>query len=277
MESGNNKVPNALFPHGRILMCCPDYYNVNYEINPWMNKNLQPDNKTAWRQWKELHHTILRLGAWVEYIKQSSDQPDLVFTANGGLVKNNKCILANFRYPERHPERPAFKKWFTEKGFDVYELKDSCFEGEGDALFAGDKLFISDGYRTDESSHQQIADILNLKKVIRCKLKDPYFYHLDTCFCPLDEDTAVFYAGAFTDDSIKEMRKNILLIDIREEEARRFAANCVVLGRNIIIPSGCTKLCNVLNKKGFTTHEIELDQFIKAGGAAKCLTLHLSR
>lgn len=266
----------TLFPFGRILMCCPENYEINYEINPWMKKEISPAKKNAWRQWKELHHTILRLGAWVEYVEQPKGQPDLVFTANAGLVKNNRCVLSSFRYKERKAEEPTFKKWFTDHGFEVFELKNATFEGAGDALFAGETLFAGRSYRTDIEAYQQVTSILNVKNIVDCELINPYFYHLDTCFCPLDADTAIYYPGAFSPASIAEMRKHIRLIEVCEEEARKFACNSVVLGKNVIIPAGCTDTADKLNKKGFTNHDVELSEFIKAGGASKCLTLSLA-
>ena len=264
-----------LFPHGKILMCCPDHYEVSYEINPWMNKSIATEKKKAWTQWKALHHTVLRLGGWVEYVEQPAGQPDLVFTANAGLVKGTRCVLSHFKHKERQVEEPTYKDWFIKHGFEVLELKDCFFEGEGDALFAGEVLFAGTGFRSDASSHKHIAEYLSIEKIIECELINPYFYHLDTCFCPLNPDLAIYFPGAFSAKSIDEMRKHIKLIEVREDEAKKFACNSVVLGKNIIIPAGCTKTSDTLNKKGYTTHEVELDEFMKAGGASKCLTLKL--
>ena len=256
-------------------MCSPDHYEVSYEINPWMNKSIETAKKSAWTQWKHLHHFILRLGGWVEYVHPQKGFPDMVFTANAGLIKDKRCVLSHFRYKERQGEEPAFKNWFIEHGYEVCELKDCFFEGEGDALFAGDRLFAACGFRSDRASHQKIKSFFELKKVIACELINPYFYHLDTCFAPIDQDTAIYFPQAFSADSIEQMQKEIKLIPIEEEEAKKFACNCVILGKDIIIPAGCFKTCDLLNNLGFNTHQVELDEFIKAGGAAKCLTLKL--
>ena len=34
-------------------------------------------------------------------------------------------------------------------------------------------------------------------RVLSLELTDPHFYHLDTCFCPLDAETAAYYPPAF--------------------------------------------------------------------------------
>jgi N-dimethylarginine dimethylaminohydrolase len=266
-----------LFPHGKILVCCPDHFEVSYEINPWMKKTVNPDRKKSWTQWKNLHHTLLRLGAWVEYVEQPKGVPDLVFTANAGLVRNNRCVLSHFRYKERQIEEPIYKKWFEDHGFEVFEIKDACFEGEGDALFAGNILFAGTGFRSDAGSHKQIADHLKIDLIVECELINPHFYHLDTCFCPLDSESAFYYPGAFSEKSRAEMAKHLKLIEVNEKEANKFACNSVVLGKDIVMPAGCPEICKTLTKMGYTPYEVELDEFIKAGGASKCLTLKLDQ
>lgn len=256
-------------------MCCPDHYGVNYEINPWMKKINAPDIKQAWRQWKNLHHHILRLGGWVEYVHPVAGSPDMVFTANAGLVHGKRCVISHFRYKERQTEEPAFTKWFQDHGYEILELKDCYFEGEGDALFAGETLFAAEGYRSDAASRKYVSDFLGVKKIVSCELINPYFYHLDTCFCPLTPDLAIYYPEAFSEESRKEMSKAIKLVEVPEAEAKRFACNSVILGKDIIIPGGCPLTEDILRKNGYTPHAVELDEFIKAGGAAKCLSLKL--
>ncbi len=50
----------------RILMCPPDYYGIEYEINPWMSRARGATPERARRQWQTLYHTLRDLGARVE-------------------------------------------------------------------------------------------------------------------------------------------------------------------------------------------------------------------
>jgi N-dimethylarginine dimethylaminohydrolase len=65
------------------------------------------------------------------------------------------------------------------------------------------------------------------------------------------------------------------LIPINEAEAVRFACNAVVIGKHVVTNTGCPELANSLRTAGFEPHETPLDEFLKAGGSAKCLTLRL--
>ena len=65
------------------------------------------------------------------------------------------------------------------------------------------------------------------------------------------------------------------LIPVERYEARRFACNAVVVGRTVVTNTGCPRLHDDLRRHGFDTAETPLDEFVKAGGSAKCLTLRL--
>jgi len=256
-------------------MCCPDYYDVTYEINPWMNRQRTPSKKRAWKQWKELHHTILRLGGWVEYVNPEKDQPDMVFTANAGLVHGKRCVISKFKFKERSGEEAPFRQWFIDHGFEIVELDGFNFEGEGDALFAGEKLFYGHGFRTDKEVGDILKNKLGLKSVIPCELTNSYFYHLDTCFAPINANQALYFPGAFSDDCQARLKNEIELFPVPEADAKLFSCNAVFLGKSVILPAGCEQTSLILKKLGFEPYLIELDEFIKAGGAAKCLTLRV--
>ena len=43
-------------------------------------------------------------------------------------------------------------------------------------------------------------------EIVICELTDPKFYHLDTCFAPVDETTALWYTPAFSEATKMEVR-----------------------------------------------------------------------
>ena len=50
------------FHQPTILMCPPDHYGIEYEINPWMDKTKGADRPRAQAQWQALHDTLVSLG-----------------------------------------------------------------------------------------------------------------------------------------------------------------------------------------------------------------------
>lgn len=260
----------------RILMCPPDYYGIEYEINPWMSRSRGSVKERAHSQWRNLHDALLRLSVNVELMTPQAGLPDLVFTANAGLVFKDRFFSSRFRHGVRARETPYFETWFAEHGFKVEHLPpDVFFEGAGDALFCGPTLFAGYRIRSDVGGHQYLGKVLQ-RLVLPLELVDPRFYHLDTCLCPLAPGRAVYYPAAFDSYGRKVLASQIpTLIPVEEPEALRFGCNAVVVGQTVIHNTGCDKLAGELKKLGMSCVAIELDEFLKAGGSAKCLTLRL--
>ncbi|MBV9575253.1 MAG: amidinotransferase [Gammaproteobacteria bacterium] len=261
----------------RILMCRPDYYGIEYAINPWMNIAKQVNHPLAVKQWESLYHTILACGAQIDLIEPVAGWPDMVFTANAGLYYKNEILLSHFKYKERQGELPYFKAWFEQTDFHIVNNPQTdtlFFEGAGDALQAGDQLFVGYGFRSERQFYEQ-GTFFNQKNLVYCELVNPYYYHLDTCFCPINESLAIWYPAAFTAASQKSMSANIELLAVEEAEAKQFACNAVVLGHHIILPLQCQQISLHLEKRGFKIHAQEMGEYLKAGGACKCLTLRI--
>jgi N-dimethylarginine dimethylaminohydrolase len=259
-----------------ILMCPPTYYGIQYEINPWMNKRRDADHATAVQQWEALYTTLTELGVKVELLDPVPGLPDLVFTANAALIYRQRAIISRFRHPQRQGEEEHDQKWLAAHGFHIECLPvDLYFEGAGDALFCGETLLAGYRTRSDVRGHQSVGRALG-HRVIPMELVRAYYYHLDTCFCPLTPEMAVFFPGAF-DAYGRQALEDVVpeLIAVHEEEARAFACNAVVVGRTVLTNTGCPQLHKDLSRRGFQPIETPLSEFVKAGGSAKCLTLRL--
>jgi N-dimethylarginine dimethylaminohydrolase len=264
-----------------FLMCPPEYFDVSYIINPWMKGNIRAiDNALAKRQWRNLYDIVCD-HATVRLVLPQPGSPDMVFTANAGLVLGNKCIVSRFRYPERQYEEPYFADWFMDRGFDVMLMpRDIAFEGAGDALFDRDskRLWLAHGHRSLEDAREHIEKWL-MCKVEALKLVDDRFYHLDTCFCPLIGGYVLYYPAAFEEASRKLIQKRIpanKLIAAGESDALAFACNAVNIGEVIVMNKATDALVSRLGKAGFRVIQTPMSEFMKAGGSAKCLTLRLN-
>jgi lysine-ketoglutarate reductase/saccharopine dehydrogenase-like protein (TIGR00300 family) len=262
----------------RILMCAPHHYDVDYVINPWMEGNIHKSSRDrATEQWEGLYK-VLKEHAIVDLVEPQAGWPDMVFTANAGVVLGNVAVVSRFYHKERQGEEPYFKEWFQKQGFTVYELpKDLPFEGAGDALLDrdGNWLWAGYGFRSELDSHAYLAKWLEIE-VVSLQLVDNRFYHLDTCFCPLTDGYLLYYPPAFDfySNRIIEMRVPAeKRIAIEEPDAVKFACNAVNIGKKVVMNQVSSGLKERLADAGFEVIETPLNEFIKAGGAAKCLTL----
>jgi N-dimethylarginine dimethylaminohydrolase len=263
----------------RVLMCPPEYFDVTYEINAWMRVQAKPDTALARAQWTALRRVLEeQMGAIVEIVAPHPEVPDMVFTANAGLVYGKRVIPARFRFAERQGEVAYFNRWFVENGFELWEPPadtPGSFEGEGDALFYGDSLLAGYRQRSDAAVYGALTSMLG-KAVLPLELVDKRWYHLDTCLFPLKPDLLAYYPPAF-DPYAQTVLANLPgeKILLTEHDALRFGGNAVVIGSQVVMNTGCDTLRSDIESHGFTVHSTDLSEFLKSGGAAKCLTLLL--
>ncbi len=80
------------FSRPTILMCPPDFYGIEYEINPWMSRSRQSDPAESRTQWNALRSLLESLDADIRLMQPLKGLPDLVFTANAGLVLRDSVV-----------------------------------------------------------------------------------------------------------------------------------------------------------------------------------------
>ncbi|MBX3236286.1 MAG: hypothetical protein KF814_09050 [Nitrospiraceae bacterium] len=263
----------------RLLVCPPDYFSIDYEINPWMRRANAVNPEEAVRQWHGLMEVLEGVvGAAVERMAPVQGLPDLVFTANAGVVVGRKAVISRFRHPERRREETHFAAWFTQHGYEVLTLDPQFyFEGAGDLLGFPDRWFGGYRQRSDIRAFPHIGELFK-KEIIPLELVDGRFYHLDTCFCPLSGGELLYFPSAFDPYAQKAIMEQIpdrRRLAVPEEEALRFACNAVCVGKHVVLPAGCPRTMDLLDRAGYMPHPTPLDEFMKSGGSAKCLTLAL--
>ena len=262
-------------------MCPPEWFDVNYVINPWMAGNLHlPSRDNAFAQWRALNQHLLRI-ADVKLLHAREGSPDMVYVAHAALVQHGVAAVSSFAHAQRQAEEQHLRRWFMDAGFLLWETpRETSFEGEGDALFdaSGERLWAAHGVRTCLHSHRHVADAWHTP-VTSLHLVDPRFYHLDLCFAPLSGGHLLYFPGAFDAAStakIEAMYNADKRITVSELEATQFACNVINIGRNILMGTVETDLAGRLGGLGYEVTELDLTEFQRGGGSAKSLALRLS-
>lgn len=268
-----------------FLMCEPRDFNVSYVINPWMEAQVgQVDKTLAHTQWNNLYR-IISEKATVHTITEQGGLPDLVFTANAAFLYKNVAYLSHFAFKERQPEAVLYAIALSKLGYQVNEHfleKNIFFEGAGDALLSVDKkmLFLGYGHRSDKRCFDYLDQVLDqdLDYIAPLELVSPHFYHLDTCFCPLTDGHTLVHLPAFSSVS-QDMLQAVLgdkLISVETEDAQVFACNAVEYAdKCVVLNEASASLVAMLEERGFGVLQTPLTQYLKSGGAAKCLTLEI--
>ena len=283
--SGASVGIGALTPPGGLawgrtfVMCPPQHFGVLYEINPWMHREVQVDPDVAYQQWETLVTTLRSAGAEVLIMDPHPEVPDLVFTANAGVVNGGQFVPSHFRHPERQGETEIDAAWFADRGWKVDRLPVALdHEGAGDALpFTpeGGRTVLLSGYsfRSDAPAATALSTLLGCP-VRPIQLVDPRLYHLDITFCPLDGRRAIIAPlgwDAYGRRVVEALVPEPLVLT--DEETLSFCANSVVVGRTVVMPTVPPRVGRQLEAWGFTVAQSRVDEFLKAGGGCRCMTL----
>lgn len=260
----------------RFLMCPPEHFGVLYEINSWMHTEVRVDLDLARSQWDGLCAGLVESGATVELLDPVAGLPDLVFTANAGVVNGMQYVPARFRHPERQREVPYDVAWFEARGYTVDALPGvASHEGAGDALPFGTTLLSGYRSRSDVVTHGALSTLIRAP-VRSVELVEPRLYHLDLTFCPLDDRRAIIaplgwdrYGCRVVEALVPEP------LVLEDDAALAFCANSVVVGTTIHMPSCPPAVGRQLSAWGFDVVVHDVGEFLKAGGACRCLTLAL--
>lgn len=260
----------------RYLMVRPDHFRIDYVINPYMSTNDQPDPKLALKQWDSLRQAIVDAGGSVEVVAQRADSPDMVYAMNLGLAASDgRAMLSHMRFEPRRHESLTAAEWFTGNGFALGRTGSDGvgphFES-GDAFVFGDALVAGYGPRTEADALTRLATEWDIR-VRGLRIAHEGMYHLDLPFCPVDSTHALVYPAAFDEASRAELYRIVAdPIVLTDDEAFAFSANSIVVNETIIMPACSGRLHDILTGLGLRVVVLDLTEFHKGGGSARCLT-----
>jgi N-dimethylarginine dimethylaminohydrolase len=259
------------------LVCPPEYFQVTYAINPWMDPAAPVDAELALKQWRRLRETLGELGHTVHELPPVPGLPDLVYAANGGFVLDGVAYGAKFRHPERSAEAGVHRRWYEENGV-LFVAPAGVNEGEGDLIWTGELILAGYGFRTAPAAHRELREVFG-RPVISLRLVDPRFYHLDTALAVLSDGEkphVAYYPGAFSPASQRLLRRlfpDAMIAD--EADAIGFGLNVVSDGRHVILNAEATGMAAKLARAGYTPVPVELSELKKGGGSVACCVQEL--
>jgi N-dimethylarginine dimethylaminohydrolase len=266
-------------------MCPPDYFDVIDVKNPFMQEQVGKVNRAeAQRQWQELRVVYERLGIRVEILEPLADCEDMVFCDNPAFVGVSRdgrrlCVPSTMKYASRQREVGPLTDWFKNSGYEIQNINphNLYFEGGGDAIWHPQRALIWGGFgnRSDAEIYPRISNCFDVA-VITLELTGNQFYHLDTCFCPLNAETVLVYSPAFTKSGLSLIHRIFRrVIEVKEDEAvNLMACNAAAfLGKYVIIQRGAIRINQRLADLGFQVTEVETSEFMKSGGSVFCMKL----
>jgi N-dimethylarginine dimethylaminohydrolase len=271
----------------KVLLCPPNYFDVVDQKNPYMTGASVVDRVKARSQWDALCSVLQRSGCEVETIDPVEGLEDMVFAANPIFVGEKSgygkfAVPSRMVYESRRREVPFFADWCRGHDYQVIELPfgDDFLEGHGDLLWHpdGSQVYAGYGFRSTRGGVEKFAAAMSNMgiPVVPLELVDPYCYHLDTCLCPLNNEAALIFSGAFTADALAALHKFWRRVHLlTAEEAHRFMGNGIVANSNYITPYTTPQLEQILHIEGLAPVIVDTSEFEKAGGSCFCMKTFL--
>jgi len=273
----------------KVLVCPPNYFDVIDQKNPYMLGDHAVDRVKARTQWENLCSVLQQSGCEVEAIDPVEGLEDMVFAANQVFVGEKAgygkfVVPSHMVYSSRQREVPFFTDWCRSHGYRVIEIEfefgEDYLEGHGDLLWHpdGSRIYGAYGFRSTRGGIEKFAAAMSEMgiPVVPLELIDPYCYHLDTCLCPLNNEAALIFAGAFSADALAAIHKNWTRVHLLDSnEAHRFMGNGIVVNGRYITPHMTPQLENILHQENLTPVVVETSEFEKAGGSCFCMKTFL--
>lgn len=273
-----------------VLMSGTAYFSVE-ELNPYSNRQNQPDPRKAAREFAAIKAALETAGIRVIKIDEPKDCQDGIFTANWALCRNNKAILS-YLPPQRQSEQAWAKQQLEALGISTIAAP-YPFSGQGDMLPCGNRLFAGMGYRTDPRMHQLVSELLGYEVISLQTVPelsdgtpvvnrvtgwpDSFFYDIDLALAVLTPKLIAWCPAAFTPESQRKIRALPLdAIEVSLEEAKQqFACNLVSTGSIVIMSDSAPQLQAAIKAKGLTVLTPHIEELAKGGGYIRCTTLTL--
>jgi N-dimethylarginine dimethylaminohydrolase len=275
------ELPAMEYPIG-VLVVPPTYFDVIDVKNPFMaGKAGSVDRDAAMRQFESLCAAFERAGLKTERLDALPGCEDMVFVANTALLGvdadgSKTCVPGRMTFESRRAEVAPIVEWSKRRGYRIAQAGDSSlpFEGGGDALWHPGRRLLWGGYgwRSDPRVYPALAEVLGTP-VIMLPLTSSTYYHLDTCFCPIDERTALVHPIAIAEEGMQLVRRafqRVIEVDAREAEC--FACNAAAFfGRVVVIDRRASVTAGRLRDLAYDVIEVDTGEFLKSGGSVYCM------
>ena len=271
----------------KVLLCPPNYFDVVDQKNPYMSRESAVDKVKARKQWEALCSVLQQNGCELHTIDAVEGLEEMVFAANQIFVGEKSgygkfVVPSRMVYPSRQREVPFYADWCRQRDYRVIELQygTDYLEGHGDLLWHPDgcRIYGGYGFRSTRGGVEKFAAAMTEMgiPVVALQLIDPYCYHLDTCFCPLNNEAALLFPGAFSAEGLASLHKLWKRVHLlTTEEAHRFMGNGIVVNGSYITPHITPQLETILREEGLTPVIVETSEFEKAGGSCFCMKTFL--
>ena len=226
------------------------------------------DVKVAQAQHDAYVRALKELGCSVLELPAEADLPDSVFVEDTAVILPEVALITRPGADSRKPETESIAHVLRPYRELVFVESPATVDG-GDVLVLGKNIYVGMSTRSNQWAVDQMNQLLGKYgyKPQGVELHD--CLHLKTAVTRVDDKTLLINRR-WTD---VENFAGYQLIDVDESEP--FAANCLPIGDEIIIPVDFPKTGAKLEAHGYKLKPVSADELAKAEGAVTCCSLIL--
>lgn len=227
----------------------------------------EPDYELALAQHREYISALQKCGLEVIILEPDENYPDSVFVEDTAVLAPEFAVITNPGAPSRKGETAVIREVINRYYKNVHEITGEGTLDAGDVLKTGRHFYTGISERTNEDGAEQLSSVLNEYGYTSSFIKVDKSLHLKTGIAYLENNVMALTEEFF----IPEEFDRYLLILVEDEE--RYAANCIWVNGNVIMPAGYPKTKKIIEKSGYMVLEVNLSEFQKLDGGASCLSL----
>ncbi len=237
-------------------------------VNGLTGANLgMPDYDKAVQQHKNYVQALKDCGLTVRVLEADENFPDSTFVEDVALLTPHCAIITNPGAHSRRGEISGIKNIVRDYYSNVGEILSPGTLEAGDVMMVGDHFYIGLSERTNSAGAEQAIFILNKYGMTGSIVKLEKVLHLKTGLAYLENNNLVACGEFLSNSEFKKFN----IIEIPEEES--YAANCVWINDNVLIPAGYPAAKQKIIDSGYRIIEIDVSEFRKLDGGLSCLSL----
>ena len=205
----------------------------------------------------------------LETIMLDADEryPDSVFVEDTALLTSAGAIITRPGAETRRGEVVEMKEILAGHFDKIYEVTEPGSVDAGDIMMVGSHFFIGLSERTNREGADQIISFLEKHGMTGSIIELVSILHLKTGVSYLENNYLVATGELLDKPDFKKFHV------LKVEKAESYAANCIWVNGNVLIPAGYPRALKNIHEAGYNTIEVDVSEFRKLDGGLSCLSL----
>ena len=227
----------------------------------------EPDYQLALDQHRQYIAALESCDLVVDVMEADEDYPDAMFIEDTALLMSRCAIVTNPGAASRQGEVGKVSTRLNQYYDTVESIKAPGTVEAGDIMMVGDHCYIGLSDRTNEEGADQVIEILGAHGYSGSMVPISESLHLKSSVSYLEDNNLVVTGELCDKTEFSNFNQ------IRIGEAERYAANCVWINEQVLVPKGFPKSVEVISAQGYPVIELDVSEFQKLDGGLSCLSL----